>query len=185
MMRSIGTTNMANLIKIVILVMAVLLAGCQQEKEDLAAYVAGVKAQQKPDIEPMPVMKTYEKYSYSSEAERDPFVPTVVEIQPKETKEIVDNGIHPEEHRLKEALELYSLSELQFVGTLEQERLWALVRASDGVISRVQVGNYLGQHNGKILMISETELTLKEIVPNIDGNGYIERDASLSVVDVN
>ena len=184
MMRSIGTTNMANLIKTLLLIMVLLLAGCQQEKDDLAAYVADVKAKESSDIEPIPVMKTYEKYSYSSAELRDPFVPTVVEVPIKEEKKIVDNGISPQQHRLKEALESYPLSDLQFVGTLEQESLWALIRASDGVISRVQVGNYLGENHGKILAISETELTLKEIVPNIDG-GYIERDALLSVVDVN
>lgn len=176
---------MANLIKILILSIAVLLAGCQKEKEDLGSYVASVKAQQKPDIEPMPVMKHYEKHSYSSAELRDPFVPTVVEVPIKEDKKIVDNGIRPQEHRLKEALESYPLSDLQFVGTLEQESRWALIRASDGVISRVQVGNYLGQNNGKILMISETELTLKEIIPDDNNGGYIERDTSLSVVDVN
>lgn len=176
---------MTNSIKILILIMALSLAGCQQEKEDLAAYVASVKTQEKSDIEPIPVMKTYEKYSYSSAELRDPFVPTVVEVPVKEDIKKIDNGISPQEHRLKEALESYPLSELQFVGTLEQESLWALVRASDGVISRVQVGNYLGQNHGKILIISETELTLKEIVPDVDGAGYIERDATLSVVDVN
>jgi len=176
---------MTNLIKTLMLIMTLSLAGCQQEKEDLAAYVDNVKAQEKPDIEPIPVMKTYEKYSYSSAESRDPFVPTVVEVPVREETKKRDNGIRPEEHRLQEALESYPLSELQFVGTLEQESLWALVRASDGVISRVQVGNYLGQNHGKILMISETELTLKEIVPDLDGIGYIERNSTLSVVDVN
>jgi type IV pilus assembly protein PilP len=176
---------MANLIRVLMLIMAFSLAGCQQEKDDLAAYVANVKAKERSDIEPIPVMKTYEKYAYSSAELRDPFVPTVVEVPVKEEKKIVDNGIRPKEHRLKEALESYPLSDLQFVGTLEQETLWALIRASDGVISRVQVGNYLGENHGKILAISETELLLKEIVPDIDSGGYIERDSSLSVVDVN
>ena len=42
----------------------------------------------------------------------------------------------------------------------------------------------MGQNHGMILAITETEITLKEIVP--DGSGvYTERESTLSVVDVN
>ncbi len=176
---------MANLIKASLLIVVGLLVGCQQEKQDLALYVANVKAQQKPDIEPIPVMKPYEKFSYSASDLRNPFVKTVVEAPTDEqTTPVVDNGIHPDKNRLKEALETYPLSELQFVGTLGKDVLWALIRASDGVIHRVKVGNYMGQNDGLILAVTETELTLKEVVP--DGRGaYIERESSLSIADVN
>lgn len=175
---------MANLIKASLLIVVSLLVGCQQEKQDLASYVANVKAQQKPDIEPIPVMKPYEKFSYSASDLRSPFVKTVVEAPTDEqTNPVADNGIHPDENRLKEALESYPLSELQFVGTLGREVPWALIRASDGVIHRVKVGNYMGQNDGQILSVTETELTLKEIVP--DGRGaYLERESSLSIADV-
>ncbi|NQZ52696.1 MAG: pilus assembly protein PilP [Piscirickettsiaceae bacterium] len=176
---------MINVIKLLIFVLAVLLTACQQEKEDLASYVAAVQAKQISDIDPIPVMKSYEKFTYSAAELRDPFVPTVVEVAAIEDEmPLEDNGIHPEEHRLKEALESYSLSELQFVGTLEKESIFALIRASDGVIHRVQVGNYMGQYHGKILMVSETEITLNEIVPE-GKNRFVERESSLSVVDVN
>lgn len=159
-------------------------AACQHDKDDLGAYVSKIEAQQKADIAPLPVMKPYEKFTYGAAELRNPFVRTVVEVPVEEEEEIiVDNGIRPDEHRLKEALESYSLAELQLVGTLEQESIWALVRSSEGVIHRVQVGNYIGQNHGEILSISDTEIILKEIVS--EGNGrYIERDSSLSVVEV-
>ncbi|MDT8371596.1 MAG: pilus assembly protein PilP [Gammaproteobacteria bacterium] len=176
---------MANLIKASLLILMSLLTGCQQEKQDLASYIAEIKAQQKPDIEPIPVMKPYEKFSYSASDIRSPFVKTVVEspIEAKDNPNL-GNGIQPDKDRLKEALESYPLAELEFVGTIGRDTLWALVRASDGVIHRVQAGNYMGQNDGQILSVSETELILKEIVS--DGRGaYIERESSLSVADVN
>ena len=101
---------MINVIKLLIFVLAVLLTACQQEKEDLASYVAAVQAKQISDIDPIPVMKSYEKFTYSAAELRDPFVPTVVEVAAIEDEmPLEDNGIHPEEHRLKEALESYSL----------------------------------------------------------------------------
>jgi len=170
-----------------LLITSFFLAGCQQEKEDLTSYIVKVKAQQKADIEPMPVMKSYEKFAYSAAELRNPFIPTVIDIAlpvEEEIKKVVDNGIRPDRTRLKEVLESYGLNELRLVGTLEQEDVWALIRAPEGVIHKVKTGDYIGQNDGQILTVSDTELTLKEIVPDVNG-GYVERDASLTLIDVN
>lgn len=171
------------LMKLSTLILTLFLVGCQNDKEDLSAFVAAVKVAKKPDIEPIPVMKTYETFFYSASELRSPFTKTIVQ-QTEEIEVFVDNGIYPEEHRRKEALEFYSLAELQLVGTLEKNGVWALIRSSDGVVHRVQVGNYVGQNHGKILTIGETELILKEIVPGPLG-GYIERESSLVIAEVN
>ncbi len=160
------------------------LSACEQDKTDLVAYVAQVKSQQKSDIEPIPVMKPYEKFAYAASNLRDPFVPTVIDVPQPAPEPVIDNGIHPDENRRKEVLEFFDLSQLQYVGTLEQEQVWALVRAPDGVIHRVQTGNYMGQNNGKIMKISDSKLVLKEIVPQ-GGGGYIERETSVPAVEVN
>jgi len=174
------------MLKTLIIMLALLvITGCQHEKDDLNAYVSKIKSQQKSDIPPLPVLKPYEKYSYNGSDLRSPFVRTVVEMALEVEKPIIeDNGIHPDKHRRKEALEFYDLSGLQLMGTLEKDSVWALIRSSDGVIHRAQIGNYMGRNHGRILSITEMELKLKEIVPEGDGR-YIERDSSLSVVDVN
>lgn len=168
-------------------VLVVTLSACQQEKQDLTAYVSEVKSRQHADIPPIPVMKPYEKFVYAAIDLRDPFVPTVIDIPAvNETNinKVVDNGIKPDLQRLKEALEFYALSELVLVGTLEQKSdgIWGLVRAPDGVIHRVQTGNYIGQNYGKVLTITDANLTLKEVIPDEEA-GYIERKASLSVMN--
>ncbi|WP_438970723.1 pilus assembly protein PilP [Methylophaga sp.] len=175
---------MINGLKMSMLVIIFCLAGCQQEKDDLNAYVANIKAQQKSDIPPIPVMKPYEKFEYAAADLRDPFLPTVVDVPEIAAEPEFDNGISPDTNRRKEALEAFALSQLQYVGTLEQDKIWALVRAPDGVIHRVQVGNYMGQSHGRITSISETGLTLNEIVPK-GNSGFIERETSVSAVEVN
>lgn len=164
--------------------LALILTACDSDKDDLQNYVEEVKARQQVDIPPIPVMKPYEKFSYTAAELRDPFVPTVIDVpaEPEAEQEIA-NGITPNENRMKELLESYSLSDLQYVGTLEQDSLWALIRAPDSTIHRVQVGNYMGMNHGQIIAISETYLTLKEIVP--EGNGYNERETTVSVVEIN
>jgi type IV pilus assembly protein PilP len=176
--------SMKSCIKVpALLILVSMTAACQQEKADLETYVAEVKSQQKSDIPPIPVMKPYEHFEYAATELRDPFVPTVVDMADPEPEPIADNGIQPDQNRRKEALEAFELAELQFVGTLEQEQIWALVRAPDGVIHRVQVGNYMGRNHGKIISITSEEIKLKEIVANGRG-GFIERDTSVPAVEV-
>ncbi len=176
---------MKDQLKLLMIVSSIfLLSACQQEKDDLTAYVAKVKSQQKSDIPPIPVMKPYEKFDYAAAELRDPFLPTVVDVPETAAEPTSDNGISPDSNRRKEALEKFDLAQLQYVGTLEKDKIWALVRAPDGVIHRVQVGNYIGLNHGRILAISESELKLNEIVPE-GRSGYIERETSVSAVEVN
>jgi type IV pilus assembly protein PilP len=175
---------MSQRIQLLVIITFLCLSGCQQDKEDLNAYVARVKAQQKSDIPPIPVMKPYESFEYSAVEIKDPFVPTVIDMQESDPEPVADNGLRPDSNRRREALENFELAELQFVGTLEQENMWALVRAPDGVIHRVQSGNYMGRNHGKITSISESQMQLKEIVPNGRG-GFIDKDTSVPAVEVN
>lgn len=169
--------------RIILLSLAVGLTACDSKKDNLQNYVEEVKARQQVDIPPIPVMKPYEKFSYSAAGLRDPFVPTVIDVPEPEPEQVVGSGVQPNENRMKELLESYSLSDLQYVGTLEQESIWALIRAPDSTIHRVQIGNYMGMNHGQIVEISETYLTLKEIVA--EGSGYNERETTVPVVEIN
>ena len=69
------------------------------------------------------------------------------------------------------------------VGTLDiGETTYGLVQTSDGLIHRVIPGNYMGQNDGRIVDITESEITLVEIISDGIG-GYIERDAAVSLSD--
>jgi len=166
-----------------------LLAGCgeyYEQKDDLQVYVTAIKARQNIEIEPLPKVKSYEPFTYSAVELRDPFIKSIVQHGGDVGQENTasDNGIHPDEYRQKEVLEEYSLSELLLVGTMEQEgNIWGIIRSSDGVVHRVQAGNYMGENSGKILTITDNELTLKEIVP--DGKfAHVERESSLHISDI-
>ena len=157
------------------------LTGClQSKKADLQAFVDEVKAQEKAPIDPIPEIKIHKNFTYAAEDERDPFKSAVVETQGfvEEEEEIADNGIRPNQHRLKEALETYDLADLRLVGILEKGRKSAMVRAPDGVVHLVNVGNYIGKNNGKIRGITDSGLTIKEIVPG-EKFAFVERDNTL------
>ena len=67
------------------------------------------------------------------------------------------------------------------VGTLRQAgHVYGLVLSKDGLIHRVQIGNYLGQNDGRVTTVTESKITVAEIVPDGLG-GYMERQAAVTL----
>lgn len=152
------------------------LTACSGESHnDLANYVQEIKARKAGRIPPLPEVKSYESYAYDKAALRDPFKAVVVEAVTEPTAD----GVQPDVQRNREPLEAFPLDSLRFVGHMEQEgRVWAVVTAPDSLVYRVEEGNYLGQNFGRISLINESSIELREIVPDGLG-GWIERDATL------
>jgi len=165
-------------------VLAGLLAGCAgEDMADLKAYVQKVESRKGGRIKPLPEFKTYENYAYVPGGRRDPFEPVREVAAPAQTGQASGSGIQPDFDRRKETLEAFPLDALEFVGHLQrQDDEWALITAPDGLVHRVQVGNYLGQNHGRIEAITESKVRLTEIVPDGTG-GWIEREAALALND--
>ena len=161
---------------IFLLAAAVLLtAGCSRGMSDLDAYIAEVKARPGGLIEPLPEITTYETFAYEAGDMRSPFVPD----SPAAGRS--DDGVRPDADRRREYLEGFPLDTLRMVGTLNMDgRLYGLVQASDRLIHRVIVGNYLGQNDGRIISITDSAIQLLEIIPDGLG-GYTERAASIGL----
>ena len=59
---------------------------------------------------------------------------------------------------------------------------YGLVQTRDGLIHRVLPGNHLGQNDGRVTAVSDSRITLVEIIPDGLG-GYLERPAALALAD--
>ncbi len=150
-----------------------LLAGCTQGDADLREGVAKEKAQKGAPIPPLPVLKTFETFEYTDQAMRDPFAPSLEELP-------ASSGPQPDKHP-REPLEAYALDSLRLVGTMGAgTSLEGLIKDTEGTIHRVHRGNYMGQNNGKIVNITETQVDLVELVPNGTG-GWMERHATIAL----
>lgn len=152
--------------------------GCGRDMDDLQSYVAEVKGRPGGRIEPLPEISPYESHEYSVMNLRPPFTPDA----PVAAAEAA-SGIRPNRNRSREFLEQFPLDTLNMVGTLQLAgRQYGLVQTSDGLIHRVVVGNYMGQNDGKVVSINESEITLVEIIPDGLG-GYLERPAAVALSD--
>ncbi len=158
------------------------LSGCFKDKKaELVAYVEQVKSKSIGQIEPLPEVKPYETFTYRAQTLRSPFEPQVIEESI--LANITGDGIRPDVHRRKEALESYALDALRMVGTLEKNKaIWAIVVDTDGAVHRIKRGSYVGQNHGKIHKVSEENILITEIIPDGSG-GWREREASMTLIE--
>ena len=154
---------------------ALLLAGCGNDMDELQAQVDEIKNAPGTGVEPLPEVKPYETYNYAAVDQRSPFEAGTSASATSTT------GVRPDQNRPREFLEQFSLDTLRMVGTVKLKgRLFGLVQTKDGLVHRVLPGNHLGQSDGRITAIEEGKISLIEIVPDGMG-GFIERPAALAL----
>jgi len=154
------------------------LGACSQDVSDLQSFIAQTKSAHVGSVKAIPQFKPYESFSYSAAELRDPFVANTNLEDDDGTKTSL---LNPDSNRPKQPLEVFPLDTLSMVGILEQNaQLWGLIKDPQNIVHRVQVGNYMGQSEGRITEINESAIYLVEIIPDGIG-GYIERDASIAI----
>ncbi len=152
-------------------------AGCSGGQSDLQKWIADTKKKPGGRIRALPEVKPYESFVYSAGNLRSPFQPVGPNVGGGQA------GLRPSTQRNREFLEGFSLDTLKMVGTFKVgPRFYGLVQSRDGLVHKIQPGNYLGQNDGKVTEITGSKINLVEIVPDGLG-GYIERPASLSLSD--
>jgi len=179
------TSSTSFLAIIIWITVTVLLTGCgNDDVSDLNRYISEVKARPKEAIKPLPEIKVIEPFMFKPEGLRDPFKPLE---QPEQTEGVdvsTGTGIKPDTTRRKEELEAFPLDGLKMVGTVNMKSsLWGLVKASDGTIYRVKVGNYVGKNYGKIIRIVSDKIELMEIVPDKQPGTWREQSASITLTE--
>ena len=155
------------------------LTACGGNMDDLDQYINEIKAKPGGRIDPLPEITPYSVFVYVADAQgvRSPFRPDTPQAS------TATGGTRPDRDRSREYLESFPLDTLSMVGTLDIGGTeYALVQTGDGLIHRVSPGNYMGQNDGRITEISESEIALVEIISDGIG-GYIERDAAVSLAD--
>lgn len=153
---------------------AALLAGCSSRDSDLSEFIERTKQEQPAGVEPLPEVKPYESFFYTAQTMRSPFMPGG-------SGGSSSPSVRPDSKRNREFLEQFALDTLKMVGTLTMGgRRYGLVQTKDGIVHRVQPGNYLGQNEGRIQQIEDSKISVTEIVPDGLG-GYMERAAQLAL----
>lgn len=155
------------------------LAGCDQQFADLEQYVKERRQAHAGYVEPLPEYELYKSFTYASTDLRDPF--GMPELDPGSPVAMGNNKNKPDLNRRREALEMYPLDSLQMVGELGRGgQSWGLIKDSEGVVHRVNAGNFAGQNFGRIIAVSESNIEIEETIQDGMGN-WITREAQLTL----
>jgi type IV pilus assembly protein PilP len=160
--------------------LCVVLSGCASEEEDIKAWMNQESKSMKGTVKPLPQMTPFPIPEYLAEGVIEPFA--AVRLIPDQRTPGSGGGLVPDLTRPREPLEAYPLESLSMVGALLQGRQAHALIQVDGAIHQVRVGNYLGQSFGVVTSITETEVTLRELVQDVNGD-WVERSSSLLLLE--
>jgi len=162
----------------------VLLGGCGSSKEDdVRQWMVEERNQTRPKVKPIPEPKQFKPEAYTNASTIEPFSnQKLTQALKRDSAQVASNGglVAPELARRKEPLEAFPLDAMNLVGSIVKAGQPVALVKIDNLLYQVKLGNYLGQNYGKVTKISETEVTLREIVQDAVGE-WIERVATLAL----
>ena len=88
------------------------------------------------------------------------------------------NGLKPDADRRRETLESFPLDNIKMVSHMTNGRNDFALLQIEAMFDQARVGNYTGQNFGRIVCVTESEVTLKELVQDAAGD-WVERDSAL------
>ena len=160
------------------------LSACSSSGDDeLRQWMTAQRNLSKSKVDRLPEPTKFSPQAYTEEGSIEPFSSQkLAQALKRDSNQAVSNAalIAPELARRKEPLEATPLDTVAMVGSLIRAgQPVALVRV-ENLLYQVRVGNYLGQNYGRITKVSETGVTLREIVQDAAGE-WIERQATLQL----
>lgn len=156
------------------------LTACGGDQEELTQWMEQQRREVKPSVEPLSPPKTFVPQPYTMLDGVEPFSSQKLTVALKQEARQPNSLLSAEINRRKEPLEAYPLDSMSMVGSVVRGgRSYALLRV-DNLLYQVKQGDYIGQNYGKITKISETDISLREIVQDAAGE-WIERTSALQL----
>lgn len=169
----------------VLLVSALLaLGGCSASNDDdIRQWMIQERNQTRPRVAPLPPPKQFVPEPYGNANATEPFSnQKLTQALRRDSAQVATNAqlVAPELARRKEPLEDFPLDVMSMVGSITKTGQPVALVKVENLLYQVRLGSHLGQNYGRVTKISETELSLREIVQ--DGSGeWVERVATLQL----
>ncbi|MFM8898805.1 MAG: pilus assembly protein PilP [Burkholderiales bacterium] len=155
-------------------------AGCSGGQDELQEWMEQQRREVKPSVTPLSAPKKFIPEPYAAFDAVEPFSTQKLTVALKQETRQANSLLASEVNRPKEPLEAYPLDSMAMVGSVsKQAKPTALLRV-DKLLYQVKLGDRLGQNYGKIMKITETEISLREIVQDATGE-WIERNTTLEL----
>jgi type IV pilus assembly protein PilP len=157
-----------------------LAAGCTADTAELQQWMEQQRREVKPNVPPLQPPKKFNPQPYAAVQAVEPFSNQKLTVAIKQEARQPNSLLAVELNRRREPLESFPLDSMAMVGSVvKQGTQHALLRV-DNLLYQVKLGEYLGQNYGRIVRITETEVTLRELVQDAAGD-TVERAAALQL----
>ena len=163
-----------------VLMAAVLSACADRSFTDLDDFMDEKRALPGGVVQPIPTFEAYEAFAYAAATLRSPF------DRPMNARQLAalsaPTMVRPDEKRIKNYLERFSLDTLAMVGTLQRDNFnWSLIKDPEGRIHRIQLGSFLGRDHGRVVEMGDAFVVVTEIVSDGTENGWVERPRTIEL----
>jgi type IV pilus assembly protein PilP len=166
------------------LVFACLSAGCGSSKgDDIRQWMVDERNKAHPKDTKIPPPKQFKPEPYTNTTSMEPFSnQKLTQALKRDSAQVAANGalVAPELARRKEPLEAFPIDTMVMVGSIVKAGQPVALLKIDNLLYQVKLGNYLGQNYGKVTKISESEVTLREVVQDAVGE-WVERVATIAL----
>lgn len=156
------------------------LTGCGADQGELQQWMEQQRREVRPSVEPLEPPKKFDPAPYTMAETTDPFSLQKLSVALRQEVRAPSSLLAGEINRRKDPLEAYPLDAMQMVGSVSKQGVPVALLKVDKLLYQVKPGDYVGQNYGKITKITETDVSLREIVQDAAGE-WIERPASLQL----
>lgn len=165
----------------VALLLSLFLAGCgsRGNHDDLKQWMREATKNLQGKIPPLPEVKPYEAAEYQAETLPDPFKAALMEQDAKKRR---GSGKLQPDFEARELrnnpLERYPLESLTMIGYLKIGKMPYAVVQAEQLVKQVKIGEYVGQDFGIVTQVTDTEVTVRELIQDSAGD-WSERTSTL------
>lgn len=156
------------------------LTACGGDQDELRAWMEQQRHEVQPNVPPLPLPQKFIPQAYTGSDGVEPFSAQKLAGALKQEAKQPNSAVASELNRRKEPLEAFPLDSMSMVGSVFKNGTQYALLKVDGLLYQVKAGEYLGQNYGKIMKITETEISIREIVQDAAGE-WVERPTSLQL----
>lgn len=157
-----------------------LIAGCGSQNDELQEWMNQERDRTRPSVQPISPPQKFNPQKYDMGEAVEPFSIQKLTVAIRQEMATPNSAVATELNRRKEPLEAFPLDSMSMVGSVTRKGVQYALLKVDSLLYQVKVGDYLGQNYGKIMKITETDISLREIVQDAAGE-WIERPAALQL----
>ncbi len=163
-----------------IMVLTGLLVACADETNELSQWMEQQRREARATITPLVPPKKFLPQPYEAAAGVDPYSTQKLSVAVKQEASQPNSLLSAEMNRRREPLEAFPLDSMAMVGSITRSnQRYALLRA-DNLLYQVKSGDHLGLNFGRVMKITETDITLREVVQDAAGE-WVERTSTLQL----